>query len=115
MSTAPQTQPEPMRIRANHANGVTEVRVLMTHIMETGQRHDAAGQLVPALFITEVQAHHVGAQGKPRLVLQAQWSTAIAQNPFLFFKFKGGAPGDKIVLQWTDNQGVRRTDDAPIR
>lgn len=109
------TSPEPMRIRANLVNGATEVRVLMTHIMETGQRHDANGQIVPAHYITEVQAHHVSAQGRSRLVLQAQWSTAIAQNPFLFFKFKGGAQGDKVVLHWIDNEGAQRTDEAPIR
>ncbi len=114
-TTSPTPLPEPMRIRANHVNGATEVRVLMTHIMETGQRHDANGQIVPAHYITDVQAHHVNAQGRSRLVLQAQWSTAIAQNPFLFFKFKGGTPGDKVVLQWVDNQGVQRTDEATIR
>lgn len=107
--------PEPMRLRASHANGVTEVRVLVKHIMETGQRHDGNGQLIPAHYITEVQAHHVGAQGTPRLVLQAQWSTAIAQNPVLFFQFKGGAPGDKVILQWVDNLGARRSDETPIR
>ncbi|WP_035607166.1 thiosulfate oxidation carrier complex protein SoxZ [Hylemonella gracilis] len=105
--------PEPMRLRANHANGVTEVRVLVKHIMETGQRQDPAGRTIPAHYITEVQAHHLGA-GAPRLVLQAQWSTAIAQNPILFFKFKGGAPGEKVVLQWVDNLGVRRSDETRI-
>ncbi|QBK05626.1 thiosulfate oxidation carrier complex protein SoxZ [Hylemonella gracilis] len=107
--------PEPMRLRANHANGVTEVRVLVKHIMETGQRHDGSGRVIPPHYITEVLAHHVGAQGTPRLVLQAQWSTAIAQNPVLFCQFKGGAPGDKVVLQWVDNLGARRTDETQIR
>jgi sulfur-oxidizing protein SoxZ len=106
---------EPMRLRASHAQGVTEVRVLVKHIMESGQRHDAAGKPIPAHYITEVQAHHVAAQGAPRLVLQAHWSTAIAQNPVLFFQFKGGAPGDKVVLQWVDNLGLRRTDETLIR
>ncbi|MFO6419539.1 thiosulfate oxidation carrier complex protein SoxZ [Hylemonella sp. W303a] len=108
-------KPEPMRLRADHANGVTEVRVLVKHIMESGQRHDADGRVIPAHYITEVLAHHVGTQGSPRLVLHAQWSTAIAQNPVLFFQFKGGVPGDKVVLQWVDNMGMRRSDETQIR
>jgi hypothetical protein len=47
---------DPMKIRATNANGVTEVRVLMSHPMETGQRKDAAGKTVPAHYITEVTA-----------------------------------------------------------
>jgi len=39
---------DPMRIRANvDANGVTEVKVLMSHEMETGQRKDAQGKTIP--------------------------------------------------------------------
>ena len=34
---------DPMRIRANLAGDETTVRVLMSHVMETGQRRDAAG------------------------------------------------------------------------
>lgn len=106
--------PAPMRIRASRAADMTEVRVLMSHIMETGQRHDDAGKLVPAHYITDVQVRHVNAQGTSRLVLSADWSTAIAQNPFFVFRFKGGASGEKIVVQWTDNLGARREDEARI-
>ena len=38
---------DPMRIRAAHKDGVTEVRVLMSHPMETGQRKNAAGDTIP--------------------------------------------------------------------
>jgi sulfur-oxidizing protein SoxZ len=100
---------DPMRIRAAHNNGVTEVRVLMSHIMETGQRRDAAGAVIPAHFISDVEATHAG-----KTVLKAQWSTAVAQNPFLSFKFKGGAKGEKIAVKWVDNKGDTRTDEATI-
>ena len=39
---------DPMRIRANNKDGVTEVRVLMSHVMESGARKDAAGVFAPA-------------------------------------------------------------------
>jgi sulfur-oxidizing protein SoxZ len=100
---------DPMKIRATNANGVTEVRVLMSHPMETGQRKDAAGKTVPAHYITEVTAQHNG-----KTVLSANWTQAISQNPFLSFKFKGGAKGDKITVNWVDNKGEKRSDEAVI-
>lgn len=100
---------DPMRIRASHKDGTTEVRVLMSHIMETGQRRDGNGQIIPAHYITDVEATQGG-----KTVLKAQWSTAVAQNPFLSFKFKGGAKGEKITVSWKDNKGDSRTDEAVI-
>jgi sulfur-oxidizing protein SoxZ len=47
-------------------------------------------------------------------VLQAMWSGAVSQNPFLSFKFKGAAKGDKVVVKWTDNKGESRTDEAAV-
>jgi len=100
---------DPMRIRANEAGGVTTVRVLMSHPMEPGTRRDASGNLVPAHYITDVVATHHGKE-----VLKAMWSGAVSQNPFLSFKFKGAAKGDKVVVKWTDNKGESRTDEATI-
>jgi len=39
----------PMKIRATNKDGVTEVKVLVSHEMETGQRKDASGATVPAI------------------------------------------------------------------
>lgn len=47
---------DPMRIRANLSGDETTVRVLMAHVMETGQRKDNAGATIPAHFITDVEA-----------------------------------------------------------
>jgi sulfur-oxidizing protein SoxZ len=100
---------DPMKIRASAAGDSTEVKVLMSHEMETGQRKDAQGQTIPAWFIQNVVVSWNG-----RTVLSAQWGTAVAKNPFLSFKFKGGAKGDKIAITWTDNRGDKRTDEALI-
>jgi len=98
-----------MKIRATVVGDSTEVRVLMSHEMETGQRKDAQGKVIPAWFIQNVVVAH---NGKP--VLNAQWGTAIAKNPFLSFKFKGGAKGDKIEITWVDNRGEKRTDETVV-
>jgi sulfur-oxidizing protein SoxZ len=100
---------DPMKIRANAVGDATEVKVLMNHEMETGQRKDAQGKTVPAWFIQNVTAAWNG-----KTVLSAQWGPAISKNPFLSFRFKGGAKGDKVKVTWVDNKGETRTDEATI-
>lgn len=101
--------PDPMRIRATAKDGVADVRVLMAHEMETGQRRDAAGKLVPAWHITEVTC---ALNGKPVMVVH--WGPAISKNPYLQFKVKGAKAGDKVTVSWVDNRGEKRTDEATV-
>ncbi len=99
----------PMKIRASAKEGITEVKVLMQHEMETGLRKDADGKLVPAWHITEVKAQHNG-----RTVLEGQFGTAVSKNPYLVFRFKGGVQGEKVSVNWVDNKGDTRTDEVEI-
>lgn len=99
----------PMKIRAATKDGITEVKVLMSHEMETGQRKDSAGATVPAWFITELVAKH-----GDKVVLQGEFGTAVAKNPYLAFKFKGGAKGEKVTVSWKDNKGDSRSDEVVI-
>ena len=101
--------PDPMKIRASVVGDSTEVKVLMSHEMETGQRKDAQGKTIPAWHIQSVAATWNG-----KTVLTAEWGPAVSKNPFLSFKFKGGAKGDKVHITWTDNKGDKRTDEAVI-
>ena len=100
---------KPMKIRAAVKDGVTEVKVLMQHEMETGLRKEADGTLVPAWFITEVKAQYQG-----RTVMEAQFGQSISKNPYLLFSFKGGAAGEKVNVSWVDNKGDTRTDEVAI-
>jgi sulfur-oxidizing protein SoxZ len=90
-----------MKIRARLKDGLTEVKVLMIHPMETGRRIDDAGETVPAHFIQLVTAT---LNGKP--VLEAQWGTGISKNPYLTFRLRGANLGDKIAVNWVDNKGA---------
>ncbi|MFA7400477.1 MAG: thiosulfate oxidation carrier complex protein SoxZ [Sideroxydans sp.] len=99
----------PMKIRATAKDGVTEVKILMQHDMETGLRKEADGTLIPAWFITEVKAQYQG-----RTVLEAQFGQSVSKNPYLLFRFKGGAAGEKVSISWVDNKGESRTDEATI-
>lgn len=100
---------DPMRIRAQMSGDKATVRVLMAHEMETGQRKDASGALIPAWHIQEVTA---SLNGKP--VLSAQWGPSVSKNPFLQFNVRGAKAGDKIAVTWKDNKGESRTDEATV-
>jgi sulfur-oxidizing protein SoxZ len=100
---------EPMKIRAILQGDVADVRVLMLHPMETGQRRDAKGEIVPLHFIQNVVITHNG-----KTVLDAQWGQAVSRNPFLGLRIKGAKTGDKISVTWVDNKGDQRTDDATV-
>lgn len=101
---------EPMRIRAQVEGDAADIKVLMNHPMETGQRKDAkTGQLIPAHFIQTVTATVNG-----KVVLDAQWSQAISKNPFLGFKVKGAKAGDKVSITWADNKGETNTAQATV-
>ena len=100
---------DPMKIRATLQGDVVDVRVLMAHPMETGQRKDASGNVVPLHFIQTITAQ---LNGKP--VFAADVSQAISRNPVFAFKVKGAMSGDKITITWTDNKGDKRTDEVAI-
>ena len=100
---------DPMRIRAQVAGSNATVRVLMAHEMETGQRKDSAGKVIPAWHISDVTASLNGKQ-----VLSAEWGPAVAKNPFLQFNIKGAKAGDKVAVTWKDTKGDTRTDEAVV-
>ncbi len=100
---------DPMKIRATLQVDTADVRILMLHPMETGQRKDAKGDIVPLHFIQSVVVTHNG-----KTVLDAQWSQAISRNPFLGLRVKGARIGDKISVTWTDNKGDKRTDEVAV-
>jgi sulfur-oxidizing protein SoxZ len=102
---------DPMRIRANTVPGTdfAEIKILMRHDMETGLRKDAAGVLIPAHHIKTIIA-----KCKDKLVMEAHFGPSVSKDPFLSFKFKGGAKGDKVNVTWTDNKGDSRTDEVAI-
>jgi sulfur-oxidizing protein SoxZ len=100
---------EPMRIRAQAQGDKVTVRVLVSHDMESGQRKGPDGKLVPAHFIQTINATCNG-----KIVMSAQWGTAVSKNPFVQFTFTGAKVGDKVIVNWVDNKGDKRTDEAAI-
>lgn len=100
---------DPMRIRASMIGDKVDVKILMAHPMETGQRKGPDGKPVPAHYIDRVSV-----RCKDRVVLAADWGPAVSKNPYLAFRFGGAAKGDLLTVTWTDNRGESRTDEAAI-
>lgn len=100
---------DPMRIRAQVAGANAVVRVLMAHEMESGQRKDSAGKIIPAWHIQDVTATLNG-----KTVMTAEWGPAVSKNPFLQFTVKGAKAGDKIGINWKDTKGDTRADEATV-
>lgn len=100
---------DPMRIRAQEKDGKVLVRALMRHEMESGQRKDASGQLIPAWWIQDVKASLNGKE-----VFSCEWGPAISKNPFLQFTLNEGKKGDTLSITWTDSKGDTRTDEATV-
>lgn len=100
-----------IKIKAGNKGDKTEVKALIKHEMETGLRKDKkTGDKIPAHFIKEVTCEHNG-----NLVFTANWGVAVSKNPYLSFKFTGGASGDTIKVSWVDNKGDTDTRSAKIK
>ncbi|MDD5391743.1 MAG: thiosulfate oxidation carrier complex protein SoxZ [Thiothrix sp.] len=91
-----------IKLKAKVEGDTVEVKALMTHPMETGQRKDKkTGELVPAHWIKEIIV-----TAGDKTVMTANWGASVSKNPYLAFSYKGKA-GDKIKLSWTDSKGEK--------
>jgi len=78
---------------------VIEIKTLMPHIMESGQRKDKDGKVIPRKIINKFVATF---NGKP--VFSADLDPAIAANPYLQFSAKVEESGT-FKFTWTDDDG----------
>lgn len=98
-----------MKVRAQAKGDYAEIKILMTHPMETGRRKDGDGKLVPAHHIRNVTI-----SVNSKVVMQTQWGTAISKNPFLGLRVRGAKSGDKLTVHWVDTQGDENSIEASI-
>lgn len=98
-----------IKIRAQNQGEFTDIRILMQHPMETGQRKDENGVAIPMHFI---QTFAVNLNG--RAIVEGQLNTSVSKNPLFHFRARGIRPGDKLVVTWADNQGDHRQDEITV-
>ena len=78
---------------------LVEVKALVSHVMETGTRRDAAGNIVPRKILNKFTCTVNGSE-----VFAADFKTAISANPYIQFKFKARESGP-VILTWYDDDG----------
>jgi len=101
----------PMKIRTSYRDGLTTVRAIIKHPMDTGfERDPNTGAAIPVYFIEEVICKH-----NDRVVLRSDWSRAVSKNPYLSFAFMGAIPGDSVSISWSDSKGLNETASITIR
>lgn len=87
---------------------IVEIKTLMPHIMESGQRKDKDGKAIPRKIINKFVAEF---NGKP--VFSADMDPAIAANPYLQFNAKVNESGT-FKFSWTDDDGTVTTAEQKI-
>jgi sulfur-oxidizing protein SoxZ len=87
---------------------VIEIKTLMSHIMETGYRHTAAGDLIPRDIITSFSCRYNGEE-----IFRADLFPAIAANPFITF-FTVATESGKFEFEWIGDRGFTETASASI-
>jgi sulfur-oxidizing protein SoxZ len=95
----------PPQIRAGE---VVEIKTLVSHIMETGQRRDADGQIIPRNIIHTFTAVFDGKE-----VFKADLNSGISANPYLAFTLKVSASGE-LQLTWIDDSKQKVVETVPI-
>jgi sulfur-oxidizing protein SoxZ len=87
---------------------IIEIKALMSHIMETGYRRTAAGEIVPRDIITSFTCRYNGAE-----IFRADFFPAIAANPFISF-FTVAKESGKFEFEWIGDKGFSETASASI-
>lgn len=85
-----------------------EIKALISHEMETGQRKDAAGQTIPRKIIKEFIVSFNGAT-----VFRADWYPSVSANPYQAFFFRATESGSFEFI-WRDDDGAEYRTSATL-
>jgi sulfur-oxidizing protein SoxZ len=89
-----------VRVPATAKKGdMLEIKTLISHEMESGQRRDSAGKVIPRKIINTFTAEFNG-----KKVFEASWHPAISANPYQSFFFKATQSGE-FAFKWKDDDG----------
>lgn len=81
------------------AGDVVEVKTLISHDMESGQRKDSTGKLIPQHIINKFAATFNGKE-----ILSVDWHPAISANPYQSFYVRVPESGT-FEFTWFDEDG----------
>ncbi len=85
--------------RSARAGDVVQVRTLISHPMETGNRRDPDGNAIPRHIINRFTCEYDG-----KLVLDVDMGISVAANPYMEFDVKVDESAE-FVFTWYDDDG----------
>ena len=80
---------------------VIEIKTIITHVMETGQRKEGDGKPIPRFIINSFTASFAGSE-----VFKAELHPGISANPYFAFYMRVPGPGE-FEFTWTDDKGAK--------
>jgi sulfur-oxidizing protein SoxZ len=88
---------------------IIEIKTLVSHLMETGQRRDKDGKVIPRDIINTFEATFAGQK-----LFKARLQPGISANPYITFFLKVPGPG-ALELTWIDDAGRKISETLPLR
>jgi sulfur-oxidizing protein SoxZ len=89
-----------IRVPASAKKGeMVEVKTLISHPMESGQRKDAAGKTIPRKIVNRFACSYDG-----KLVIDIKLEPGISANPYISFFVRAEQTGT-LEMTWTDDDG----------
>jgi len=80
---------------------IIEIKTLISHAMESGQRKDKkTGELIPRKIINKFTAKF-----EDEVVFASDWHPAISANPYMSFHFRAEKSG-AFNFEWMDDDGT---------
>lgn len=86
-----------------------EIKTLIAHPMESGQRKDPQGKAIPRMIISRFVCRFNGEE-----VFSADWAAAISANPYMSF-YAAVSESGKFDFEWSDDEGRKYTHTAVIK
>lgn len=86
-------------IRTRMANGSTFVDLRVSHPMESGQRKDKSGLVIPSWYLTNMDLYH-----NDKRIGALELGPLVSRNPAISVVLNGGEVDDVIKVTWIDNR-----------
>lgn len=99
-----------IKAKAKLKGDVVQVKTLMTHPMETGQRKDKQGNIIPAHHISEVTI-----RAGEEVLITVDYGPAVSKNPYTSISVSGPQKGDTLNVSWVDNRGATASEDVVVK
>lgn len=90
------------------AGEIIEIKTLISHEMESGQRKNSSGQPIPRKIINKFTAAFNG-----KTFFEADWHPAISANPYQAFFYKAAESGE-FKFTWKDDDGSEYSTTAKL-